>query len=173
MGKTLVLAGLLGAIPVVGYGAVTGYAGPQEDTTPAKNARRARWSQSPLGRLIMGRRGRAMVLRSELNLTDEQRAKIGAIFKENRQSLAKVAQPVATERHKLRLAVLADAPNDEQIRQAAKALGVALGDAAVEMSVVAREVQDVFTEAQLKKVREFRNKNQQAVDGFFGELLSE
>ena len=53
-----------------------------------------KWTNSPVGKLISGRIGRAMVLRSELDVTDEQREKIHAILKSHRTEFAKAAQPI-------------------------------------------------------------------------------
>jgi Spy/CpxP family protein refolding chaperone len=173
MGKSLIVAGILGALSLVGYGVVTGYAEEGDSQPIAPGAAHDRWAQSPLGRLIMGRRGRALVLRSELGITDEQRAKIHAVLTNNRKKIAEALAPVAERRNNLRLAALADKPDDKVIRQSADALGKAVADAAVEMAGLAGELRNVLTDEQLGKVREFHQDNQRAVDGYLEGLLGE
>lgn len=91
----------------------------------------------PLGRLISGHVGRLIVLRSELNLTDEQKAKVKETVVAKKPEIAKVAQGVWEKRTVLVDAVLADQPDEQTIRKAADDLGKAIGDAAVLASKVA------------------------------------
>ena len=126
-----------------------------------------RFVHTPLGKLISGRLGRAMVLRSELDLTAEQRKEVRTILMSNRKDIAAALRPVSEDRRQLRTAVLADQPDEQQIRAASEKLGKSIGDAAVTLSKVAGEVKQVMTSQQLSKIDAFRDDNAAAVDRFF------
>ena len=126
-----------------------------------------RFVHTPLGKLISGRLGRAMVLRSELDLTAEQRKEVRTILMSHRKEIATALRPVSENRRALRAAVLADQTDEEQIRAAAEKLGKSVGDAAVQLSQVAGEVKQVMTSEQLSKIDAFRDDNATALDRFF------
>jgi Spy/CpxP family protein refolding chaperone len=139
--------------------------------TNAGQAVGGRLAQTRVGRLIMGRIGRAMVLRSELNLTDAQRQAAKAVIQANRADLKAAVVPVIEKRRALRDAVLSDANDEKAIRAAADGLGKALGDAAVEINKVKAELKAKagLTPGQLRKIEEFREQNDAAVDEFIKE----
>ena len=151
------LAGLLGvaavAAPPIVRAAVKGEHG--------------KWGDTPIGRLISGHIGRWMVLRSELNITDEQKAKIKETIKPRKPEIAKAAKGVWEKRTSLVDAVLADQPNEEAIRHAADDLGKAIGDAAVLASKVVGDVRPVLTTEQREQIQKFRQDRQAATDKFF------
>ena len=120
----------------------------------------------PLRKMLGGQLGRLLTLRSELDLTAEQRDKIHAIVKAHRQELAEVLRPVAEKRRALRDATLADSANEATIRAAADELGKAIGDAAVIGAKVKAEVLGVLTPEQREKVAQFRQESAAAVDRF-------
>ncbi len=130
-----------------------------------------KWGDSPFGRLISGHIGRWMVLRSELNLTDEQKTKIRETIKPRKPEIAKVARGVWEKRTALVNAVVADQPNEEAIRHAADDLGKAIGDAAVLASKVVGDVRPVLTTEQREQVEKFRQDCQKATDKFFQQAM--
>jgi Spy/CpxP family protein refolding chaperone len=133
----------------------------------ASKAEHGKWADAPFGRLICGHIGRWMVLRSELNVTDEQKDKIKATIKPRKPEIAKAAKGVWEKRTALVDAVLADQPNEEAIRHAADDLGKAIGDAAVLASKVAGDVRPVLTTEQREKLQKFREDCHVATDKFF------
>jgi Spy/CpxP family protein refolding chaperone len=122
---------------------------------------------TPLGKLITGRIGRLMVLRSELNLTDEQKAALRTTLKAHRREIAAAVRPLVEKRHALRDAVLAD-KSDEEIRAAAADLGKAIGDAAVKGKKLHALLKDKvhLTDEQVSKIKAFRAGNDAAVESF-------
>jgi Spy/CpxP family protein refolding chaperone len=111
---------------------------------------------SPLKRLIVGNIGRFLVLRSELNVTPEQRSKIAGTVKRHRNEIRPVAKDVLEKRKALREAVLATPKNEEAIRKAANDLGKAIGDASVLASKVIAEARTALTPEQIERIRKFR-----------------
>ena len=129
-----------------------------------------RFANSPLGRLITGRIGEMLVLRSQLNVTDEQRGQIRGIIEAHRSEIAVAARPIVEKRRALRAAVTADAPNESDIRAAAADLSGALGDAAVLAARIRSEVFAVFTPEQQTLIQESRTERDDAVDGFLDQM---
>ena len=126
----------------------------------------------PLRNLLTGELGRVLTLRSELNVTDEQRAEIKKIVVSHRSEIAAVAKPIVEKRRALREATLAENPNESTIRAAANDLGKSIGDAAVLASKVKPEVFKVLTPEQQKKVENFRADSDSAVDRFLQEFAA-
>lgn len=126
-----------------------------------------RWAASPLGRLISGHLGRLLVLRSELNVSDEQKAKIKQTVEAKRPEIARAAKGVWEKRTALVDAVLADQPDERAIRKAADELGKAIGDAAVLAAKVTGEVKPVLTSEQRDLVRKCRQDCREATARFF------
>ena len=152
-----VLAGLLG---------VAAIAGPPIVRT-ANTAEHGKWADMALGRLISGHIGRLMVLRSELDLTDQQKAKLKETIGPRKPEIAKAAKGVWEKRTALVDAVLAEQPNEEAIRHAADDLGKAIGDAAVLASKVVADVRPVLASEQREKVQKCRQECQAATAKFF------
>lgn len=151
------LAGLLG---------ITAVAAPPI-VRAAAHSEHGNWGQSALGRLISGHIGRWMVLRSEVNFTDEQKAKLKEAIKPHKTEIAKAAKGIWEKRTVLVSAVLAEQPNEEAIRHAADDLGKAIGDAAVLASKVVGDVRPVVTSEQREQFQKFRQDCQAATDKFF------
>jgi Spy/CpxP family protein refolding chaperone len=131
-----------------------------------------RFADTRIGKLIMGRLGRAMTLRSELNLTDQQREAIRQVLQEHRKEIAQAIKPVVQARRDLRSDVTADAPDEAAIHTAADELGKELGDAAVVLAKVKTELKEKanLTPDQLKKIDDFRNANDKSVDEMFQQV---
>ncbi|MFZ5830174.1 MAG: Spy/CpxP family protein refolding chaperone [Planctomycetota bacterium] len=126
-----------------------------------------RLAHSPIGKLVSGHIGRLLVLRSELNLTDEQRNKMREAVMSHKGEIAQAAKTVWEKRVALRSAVLSNQTDEAAIRQAADELGKAAGDAAVLAARVAAEVRPVLTSDQQEKIGECIAQCQAATEAFF------
>jgi Spy/CpxP family protein refolding chaperone len=126
----------------------------------------------PLRALMSGQVGRLLTLRSELDLTTEQKDSIHKIVDNHRQEIRDVMKPVAEKRRALRDATIAASPDEKAIRAAASDLGSALGNAAVLGSKIKTEVVTVLTPEQKQKIDEFRKHADAAVDHFFDATAS-
>lgn len=120
----------------------------------------------PLRMFLSGQFGRLMTLRSELNITPEQRDQIRQIVQRHHTEIASVTKPVVEKRRALRAAALAEHPEESAIRAAAKEFGMAIGDAAVVGLKIKADAMKVMTPGQKQKISEFREQADAAVDGF-------
>jgi Spy/CpxP family protein refolding chaperone len=120
----------------------------------------------PLRTFIQGQIGRLMTLRSDLDVTNEQREAIKKIVQGHKVEIIAVATPIVEKRRALRDATLAKTPDETAIRAAASDLGKAIGDAAVLASKVKGEVAKELTPEQQKKIEQFRLGSDQALDNF-------
>ena len=163
MRKSLLLTSFLGtALLAGGLGAAASNHGPMN----------GRFGQSPIGRLIMARMGRAMTLKAELNLTDQQRDAIKETLATHKQELAAAVKPAVNAHRALRDRVLADSADDAAIRKAADDLGKRIGDAALVIAKVKAEAATKanLTPEQKKKIEDFRSANDASVDEFFAQM---
>jgi Spy/CpxP family protein refolding chaperone len=156
--RNLVMVGLV----VAGLGTIgvasTPNAGPGAGRWPGVN--------TPLGRMITGNLGRLMVLRSELNLSDEQRSQVRDVLVRHRSEIASTVQAVRAKRLVLRDAVLAESADEAAIRAAAAELGEQIGDAAVKASKLKAQVAPILTDEQRTLIVEFLADRDEAVDRF-------
>jgi Spy/CpxP family protein refolding chaperone len=154
----LLMAGLLvcslGAAAVPGFPAGEGKAG-------------------PLKLLIQGQIGRMMTLRSELEVTQEQRDRIRQILESHRSEIVAVVKPLVKNRRALRDATLAENADDAKIRAAANDLGKSIGDAALVAAKLKGEVGKLWTPEQSQKIEEFRSQSDAAVDKFVEKIASQ
>lgn len=134
---------------------------------------RTLWGDSPRVKLKMAVLGRALVLRSELDITTEQREQIRAIVVAHRAAIAEAVKPVVEKRRALGEAVRAGQPDERTIRRIAAELGQAAGDAAVTAARVRGEVARVLTAEQLKLIEQFHAGNATAVTEFLEGLGGE
>jgi Spy/CpxP family protein refolding chaperone len=116
----------------------------------------ASYSTPPIARLIMGNIGRFLVLRSELNITDQQRQQIRGAVKRHRDEIRPVAQTILEKKRALREAVLTKPGDEEAIRKAASELGKAIGDASVVASKVVAGAKGSLKPEQVERIRQFR-----------------
>lgn len=123
-------------------------------------------ANTPIGKMISGSIGRLLVLRSEMNVTDEQRAQIREVLVSHRPAIAETVKSVRDKRVALRNAVLLGEASEEQIRAAADELGKAIADAAVKGSKLRGEIAPILTEEQRGLIRCFLEENDAAVDKF-------
>ncbi len=123
-----------------------------------------------LAKLIMGNIGRFLVLRSELNISAEQKKKIAAEIKTHKGEIGPIVKEIFEKRMALRDAVV-DKPGDQQaIRAAANDLGKAIGDAALLASKVVAEVKPVLTPEQQALIKNFRIANDKATAEWIGQI---
>jgi Spy/CpxP family protein refolding chaperone len=127
---------------------------------------------SPVSGFVSGQLGRLLVLRSELNVTDEQKAQIRGLVSEHRDEIAQAAAGVIEARRALREAVVAETPNEETIRSLAGELGEAIGDAAVGTSKMVGQIKTILTPEQLELIRAFHENREGAVDAFLQRLVA-
>ena len=127
MFKSMMVASVLGLVAAMGE---VGIAAAPDGTASALPSWR-QLADTPVGRMISGNLGRLLVLRSEMNVTPEQRAEIRGVLVGHRSQIAATVKSVREKHLVLRDAVLADQPDEGKIRAAARELGIALGDAAV------------------------------------------
>jgi Spy/CpxP family protein refolding chaperone len=121
--------------------------------------------------LIAGHIGRLMTLRSELNITDEQKAKIKETLKAEKPEIAKVAKGIWDKRTALVNAVLAGQSDEQTLRKDADELGKAIGDAAVLASKIVGQIKPVLTSEQQEKIKKCREDGQKATAEFFEKVL--
>ncbi len=111
----------------------------------------------PFKKLLTGHMGRLLVLKSKLDITDEQREKIKGIVKSRKGEIAPVVKDLMEKRYRLRKAVLDEPANEAEIRAAAKSLSGSIGDAAVVAAKVIADARPVLSPKQRKLLREFRS----------------
>jgi Spy/CpxP family protein refolding chaperone len=151
-------------------GAVAGMMGLAVAGSPALVGKHeGRLANTPLGRMVTGNFGRLMVLRSEVNLTDEQRDKVKGVVKAHKSEILTEAKAVAEHRRALRNAVLTEKPDEAAIRKAAEDLGREIGNAAVLAAKIKGEVAPVLTGRQKELVKQCIADCEKAADRFFEE----
>jgi Spy/CpxP family protein refolding chaperone len=126
---------------------------------------KGRAADTPLGRLITGSIGRWMVLRSELNLTEQQRNEMRDVLVSHRPQIAETIRSLHAKRIVLRDTVL-QGQSEDQIRAAAAELGNVIADASVKASKLRNQVAPILTEEQRKRIGKFVADQDQAVGRF-------
>lgn len=158
---------LAGAVAVGAVAMAGGVAG-----TVAGEQGMAALRDTPMGRLLGYNLGRMMMLRSEANVTSEQREKIRGTLKSHREDIGDVAKEIVAKRRVLRDAVHADQPDEAAIRKASAALGDSIGEAAVLASKVRAELRPVFTDEQLELFQKARADHDSSVDQWLQDLIA-
>jgi Spy/CpxP family protein refolding chaperone len=120
--------------------------------------------------LVSGHIGRLLVLRSQLDITREQKQKIGWILKGRVKDIAPIARTLVEKRAALRQQVMKESPDEKAIRSAVKGLADSIGDAAVLASKIVSEVRPVLTPNQVKLVEKFRADSNKAVLDWINKL---
>ncbi len=160
------LAGLL----VVAVAAVATVTLADAEKGPLAKAHRGWVAHTPLGQFLTGQVGRLMVLRSELDVTDQQKAEIKKVLVSHKSEIIVQVKSLWQKRQSLRDAVLAEKTDEAAIRRAADNLGKAIGDAAVLAAKLKGEVAPVLTSEQKQRIKEFRMDADQATEKFLGKL---
>jgi len=131
-----------------------------------------RHSDRPLANFIRGQIGRFMVLRSQLDLSADQKQQIATILQAHKAEILKVVQPISQKRQALREAVIAATPDEAAIRAAADDLGHAIGDGAVLASKLKQQISPILTDQQRQELSDFRAQSDHAVDDFFAKMAA-
>lgn len=127
----------------------------------------------PIANFVRQSVRKLVALRTELGVTEEQRAEIKAVVQAHREELVPAIKAAITRRQALREAVLADSPDEQSIRTAADELGKAVGDAAVIASRIAGEVKPILTQEQKTMLQQFHDDRQNALSALLDEQLPE
>jgi len=160
-----VVSAVLVAFFVLGAAAI-----PSIAAEPVKDDDGVQFASRPLARLIMGHIGRFLVLRSELNITDEQKNKIVGEIKSHKDEIRPIAKEIFEKRQALRDAVL-NKPGDQQaIVAAANDLGKAIGNAAMLASKVIAKVKPMLTSEQQEQIKNFRVSNDKATAEWISQI---
>jgi Spy/CpxP family protein refolding chaperone len=124
----------------------------------------------PVARFVVEQIGRLLALRSEVDLTADQRLQLRSLFEQHREKIVGAARTVVAKRRALQDAVRAEKPDEKAIRSAADDLGQAIGDAAVLASTLRKDAHAVLTEKQAAAIEQFRAATRAAVDALLDEL---
>ncbi|MCE9555445.1 MAG: periplasmic heavy metal sensor [Planctomycetes bacterium] len=126
---------------------------------------------TPLGRLITGDIGRLMTLRSDANVTDEQRQKVRAVLTSHKAEIGNVAKDLVAKRRALREATRSETRDEAAIRKAGEDLGRSIGNAAVLGSKVRGELKPVFTDKQIELFKKFVGDHDASVDRWLSDAF--
>ena len=157
----------LAAVGLLGIGSFSLGAGAADVASGVSTTQQ---SDRPLVQFIRGQIGRWMVLRSQLDLSGDQKQQIADILKSHKQEIVQAVQPVVEKRRALREAVLAANPDEKAIRADADNLGHAIGDAAVLASQIKQQISPILTDQQRQQLGDFRSQSDAAVDNFFAKM---
>lgn len=163
MRKTLLSLALLGMIATaaMAVGPAVGPAG----------CLRGPLANTPLGKTIAGCFGRVITLRSDLNVTAEQRQKIRDVVMSHRSEIAATAKSVRDQRVALRDLVRSDQADTAQIRAAADALGQAVSNAAVKAVALRGEIAPLLNDDQRATIDKFLTENDAAINAFLDSVI--
>lgn len=135
-------------------------------TGPICDMGRRPLASTPLGRFVSGQIGRLMVLRSDLDLSDEQRGQIRDVLVSRRAQIVDTVKSVREKRLALRDAVLDTDASESDIRTAADQLGDAIADAAVKAAKLRGELAPILTDEQRQTVAGFIAERDDSVTNF-------
>ncbi len=168
------LTGILaGALSLIGTSAWCEAAGEQIEAPAATQPSEGRTARTPMLNAIQRHFERAWALRSKLNLTEEQKARIRDTVAAHKEEVIGLLKEVEEKSQTLRDAILDEMPTEETIRAAADQLGKAIGDAAVTASEMADELKKELTTEQREKIRKFREKQRAELHKMLDKALGE
>jgi len=124
----------------------------------------------PVKKLIVGHLGRLLILKSKLDVTQEQKDKVSSIVKSHLNEIVPVAKTVLESRKALREAVLKQPTDEKAIRSAARELAKAAGDASVLASRVIAEARPVLSPKQQQLILSFRAEADKATFDWLNQL---
>jgi Spy/CpxP family protein refolding chaperone len=99
-----------------------------------------------------------------LELSEDQKARVKDILRAHAAEIEAQMKASGAARRALHQSVLAQPPDEDAIRSAARQLGSVQGDSAVLFSKIRAEVDPVLTDAQREKVRQFRDRAKSRTD---------
>lgn len=168
------LTGILaGALSLTSTSAWCDTAGDRTEAPAATQPSEGRTVRTPMLNAIQRHFQRAWELRSKLNLSEEQKAKIRDTVAAHKEEVIGLLKEVDEKSQTLRDAILDEMPTEETIRAAADQLGKAIGDAAVKASQMADELKKELTTEQLEKIRKFREKQRAELHKMLDKALGE
>ncbi len=115
--------------------------------------------------MVRGIIGRVMVLRSELDVTDEQRGQIKEVFQSHKDDLRNNVTAVLKSRRALANAITSG-QSEEELKKAADNLGDAVAKAALEFAKTRQDARKVLTAEQKKEIDETRTAIWNSIDEF-------
>lgn len=134
-------------------GTLAGSASAAADPTPPAPAGQAEaQADHPLRRLFFENLHLRREMFKQLDLTKDQKAKIGAILKSHKAEIVGALQALHAKHQALLSAVRADAVNEAAIRAAAKEMTNVIADASLLRARVRLEVRAVLTPGQCKQL---------------------
>jgi Spy/CpxP family protein refolding chaperone len=171
--KKVAVVALVGVVGISAVALWAGTASAQSAVGSAGGSAPGRPADRPIVQFIRHRFGRLMALKADLAITEGQREEIRGIVRGYRSQIAPAVEGVVGKRRALGEAVLAEDPDEQAIRSAARALGNQIADAAVLASKVAAEVKGVLTQEQIELIRQYQTDREAAVDKFLDKALKE
>lgn len=169
----LLLGALAGGFVLAGGTMSPGWVLAQAPDPPVPTTAPSQRGERPIFEFARKHFKRAWEMRSKLDLSEEQKARIRQTVADHKAQMLEVFKQVREKRQALREKVLAEMPSEESIRAAADELGKAIGDAAVKASQMAAELRKNLTEEQLNKIRKFREKQRAEFDKLLDKALGE
>jgi Spy/CpxP family protein refolding chaperone len=166
--KSMMVASVLG---LVAMGGAVGFAAAPDGTATTLPSWR-QLADTPVGRLMSGNLGRLLVLRSEMNVTPEQRAEIREVLISRRSQFAATVESVRKKHLVLRDSALADEPDEDKIRAAASELGAAMGDAAVKAAKLRGKLAPILTDEQRELIHQFRQERDESIEEFLTKAIT-
>jgi Spy/CpxP family protein refolding chaperone len=122
--------------------------------------------------LVSGEFGRLLVLRSEMNVTDSQRAEIRKVVDSHRGEIVATVKSVRSKRVALRDSVLGG-KDEAAIRAAAGEFGQALADASVKAGKLRNDLAPILNEEQRQMIKKFFADSDHSVDNFLEQVSKE
>lgn len=107
-----------------------------------------------------GREGLFSLLK-ELNLTEEQKAKIQSLMKEHRQAMAPIRESLQKSRAQLRELARAQVVDESAIRATSQQIGTSLGDLTIQQARLRQAIRAILTPEQNKRLDEMKAKREQ------------
>ena len=171
MGRKSVVGCAIAAVMLVGTFA--GSASWAADQTPAAPAAQpAGPTNHPLRKLFFDSLHRLRDMYKNLNLTQDQKAKIGAILKSHKTEIVGVLQSLNAKHQALLNAVRTDAVNEAAIRAASKDMGDVIADASILRAKIRLEIRAVLTPDQCKQVDQTLDQISQSVTDALNDLAN-
>ncbi len=115
--------------------------------------------------MIRGIIGRMMVLRSELDISDEQRGQIVDVFKSHKADLRNSVSSVLKSRRALAVAI-SNGQSEQELKKIADDLGDAVAKAALEFAKTRQDARKILTDEQKKEIDKTRTAIWNSVDEF-------
>jgi Spy/CpxP family protein refolding chaperone len=135
-----------------------------------ENAAHPKWTESPMGRLILGQITRVISLDSQMSVTPDQRKAILAVIEKHKVELIGDIKVLVANHRELQLLVLSENPSADDIRLAATDFGNAVGDTAVLLAKIHREIAPILTDQQKAALKKYRVDTADAVDQWLSDI---